>query len=360
MIRQVLILLLIFVLQIPKAQTIDLSSADAFFDITTDIKSGKEISKEQWKRFEKSSVYRRFASRDNPFLINTIKESIELVFRKTEKNKYQIDSLLSISEEKIKQDRKWLLKKLIVENYININKHYNEIKSFRKEYDFESLIYKSRKKLSAFLIHPIDSLTNLKPIHFFMLNADAKNEENAIIVDLNSFYNLTDKQRVELITHEYFHNYRERFENHKFNYKSDLNYMIDMIQNEGIADMIDKAIGYEEFYSREPFTYLSPLMVKSYNSAENDLERLHKVVLQYSLNKITKDWMVDSLLNIVKFNGHPIGFYMANQIVKAGYRKQMIKTFYEPLEFYKLYNKAAKKRNLFLLSDEFMEFVFKR
>lgn len=70
--------------------------------------------------------------------------------------------------------------------------------------------------------------------------------------------------------------------------------------------------------------------------------------------------MVDGIIEIVKFNGHPIGFYMANKIVSAGYRKQLIESFYDPFEFYKLYNMAAKRSDSFQLSDEFMKFIFER
>jgi hypothetical protein len=214
-------------------------------------------------------------------------------------------------------------------------------------------------KLSSFLGHPIDSLTGLKPLHFFFASADAADKEDAIIADLNLIYRQTEGQRIALIAHEYFHNYRERFENHYFNHKCDLNYTIDMIQNEGIADIIDKTEGYEKYYSYDFFeTDLSTIMTELYNSAEKDLERLHNLVIEYSQNKISKDSMVDGIIEIVKFNGHPIGFYMANKIVSAGYRKQMIETFYDPFEFYKLYNMAAKKNDSFYLSNEFMEFIF--
>lgn len=74
-------------------------------------------------------------------------------------------------------------------------------------------------------------------------------------------------------------------------------------------------------------------MVDLYNSAEKDLERLQDLIIQYSKKEIPEDSMVDGLLEILKFNGHPMGYYMANQIVSAGYGKQMIETFYDPFEF---------------------------
>lgn len=72
---------------------------------------------------------------------------------------------------------------------------------------------------------------------------------------------------------------------------------------------------------------------------------------------MTENEMTDEMLEIVKFNGHPIGSYMSTQIIKAGYGHEMLKTFYNPYQFYSLYNKAAKKLNLFQLSDEFMDYL---
>jgi hypothetical protein len=342
-----------------EAQSVDLSSVDAFFDVTSSLKSGKEISIDQWSNFDNSTVYKQYSNRENKFIINTIIESIQLVFGETETS--AIDSILYISKGEMTQNKELLVKKLFVDNYININDNYEDILLFRNSYDFEGLVNESRLKLSSFLEHPIDSLSGLKSLYFFFADADAADREDAIIADLNLIYSQSEEQRIELIAHEYFHNYRERFENHEFNYKCDLNYMIDMIQNEGIADMIDKTEGYEKHYSNDFYEPdLSTIMVELYNSAEKDLKRLHNLVIEYSQNEISKDSMVDSLLEIVKFNGHPIGFYMSNQIVNAGYRKQMIETFYDPFEFYKLYNMAAKKKDSFQLSVEFMEFIFKR
>lgn len=362
MIKQIAIIsILNLTIQLLNAQTVDLSSVDAFFDITTTLKLGEDVSNEQWEKFDNSTVYKQFANSDDKFLIGTIKKSMFVVFENTVVNTSHIDSILSISKEEMKEDKKLLLKKLIVENYIDLNENYSNVQSFRDGYNFESIINAARYKLSTFLGHSIDSIIDLKPLHFFVLSADAKAGANAIIIDLNLFYKLTEKQRIELVAHEYFHDYRKRFENHDFNYKCDLNYTIDMIQNEGIADMIDKTEGYREYYLSEIWkSDLSPIMIQLYDSAEKDLERLHELILKYESNSITEAQMVDELLKFVKFNGHPIGFYMANQIVQAGYEKQMVSSFYNPFEFYRLYNESAKKNDLFVMSDKFMNFVFDR
>ncbi len=40
--------------------------------------------------------------------------------------------------------------------------------------------------------------------------------------------------------------------------------------------------------------------------------------------------MIDKLLEVYKFNGHAIGFYMSSQIVKAGFKDEMVINFYNP------------------------------
>jgi hypothetical protein len=67
--------------------------------------------------------------------------------------------------------------------------------------------------------------------------------------------------------------------------------------------------------------------------------------------------MEAEIQDIVRFNGHPIGFFMANQIVCAGSKSELLETFYNPYEFYRLYNKAAEQQHLFLLSDEFLDYL---
>ena len=77
----------------------------------------------------------------------------------------------------------------------------------------------------------------------------------------------------------------------------------------------------------------------------------------YYKGDVSEKEMVDKLLGIVKYKGQPIGFFMANHIVSSGYKNEMVKTFYNPYEFFNLYNKAAKEQNLFQLSDEFMDYL---
>jgi len=120
--------------------------------------------------------------------------------------------------------------------------------------------------------------------------------------------------------------------------------------------LIDKSEGYEKYYT-ETLPEMVESMVSLYNQAQEDLERLQNLSIRYTKNEISENDIGDEVLEIVKYRGHPIGFFMANHIVSAGYKSEMLKTFYNPYEFYKLYNKAAEKQNLFQLNSEFLDYL---
>jgi hypothetical protein len=338
------------------AQTVDLTSVDEFFNVTSTLKEGKEISKTQWGKFDSSICYKNYAARQNKFVINTIKNTIRIVFGKD--SLFEKDSILNITKTQMKMNPKMMFKKNLLINYLNINSNYDSIKSFRENYNFNELFKKSIQRLNSFLGQSLDSTIKFKPIYFLFITADGKNNDEALYIDLNFIYKKTESQRIDFLAHELFHNYREYSENHDFNYKSDLNHILDMIQNEGIADLIDKSEGYKSYFTENgELSELGEIFTDLYNNVQNDMEILQDLVVKYSNGKISENKMIDGLMEVVKYNGHPIGFYMANQIVRAGYQNQMLKTFYDPYEFYSLYNKVAKEQNLFQFNNEFMVYL---
>ena len=63
---------------------------------------------------------------------------------------------------------------------------------------------------------------------------------------------------------------------------------------EGIADQIDKAIGYEKYYSEVIRSIeLSEIMINLYNQAEDDLKKLQNIIVSYSKGEISENDMID-------------------------------------------------------------------
>ena len=61
--------------------------------------------------------------------------------------------------------------------------------------------------------------------------------------------------------------------------------------------------------------------------------------------------------SIYKYNGHALGFYISNQIIKAGLRDEMIKEFHNPYEFFRLYSLTLPKDEEASLNDDFLHFL---
>lgn len=129
-----LIILLISNYSISVAQDVDLTSVDEFFKVTSTLKAGKEISQKQWEQFDSSSAYAIFSQNKNKKIIHVIKSSIQKVFG----NK--------VTNEEIPNDKTGLLEKLVLTNYQDINDNYLSIKSFRDNYDFNTLLMKAKQK----------------------------------------------------------------------------------------------------------------------------------------------------------------------------------------------------------------------
>ena len=339
--RNLFFLLFLITSSFTFAQNVDLSSVDEFFKITYKLKNGEEISDNDWNNFEKSKAYAIFT---NKYIIDIAKLSIRNVFGSCNIN---IDNSNN------------LLKTLVLANYEEINYNYSSLKTFRDNYDFESLIYNAKSRLQSFLMCELDSSVEWKPVYFLFLSKDGQDRDSAIVIDLNLIYKMTEEERINFLAHEFFHVYRAHFEHHEFNYANDINFAIDMIANEGIADQIDKYnMDYEQYYSTVIGSQeLKDEFINLYENAEKDIEYLQDIIVQYSKSQIDKETCIDKLLEIYKYNGHALGFYMSNQIIMAGLKDEMIKEFYKPYEFYRLYSLALYKNKGISLNDDFLGFL---
>ena len=192
--KRILLLLFLINSSLTFAQNVDLTSVDEFFKITDKLKNGKEIDEEQWSQFESSTAYSIMDSR----IIDIVKTSINYVFGDSE-------SMMNLENTN-------MLERLFVENYKEVNNNYSDIKVFRDNYDFETLVTKAKFRLQSFLgCEMLDSSAKLKPVFFQFLYADAQDRDEAIVVDLNFIYRMDEDARVNLIAHEFFHAYRRHF-----------------------------------------------------------------------------------------------------------------------------------------------------
>ena len=156
-----------------------------------------------------------------------------------------------------------------------------------------------------------------------------------------------------MLAHEMFHTYRAKFVN--WNTNSLLFQGLNKFQDEGIADLIDKNDIESFFELGTPQEFIN-LFVSAYNNTPQTLNNLDIIVNSFINNEISEEQFNEEVkkgLSMFKANG----YYIAKLIKDAGLMDEMLKTFYSPVEFLKLYNIAAKKENIYVLSDKLIKFA---
>ena len=335
---------------------IDLSSVDCFIKMAKELSEGKNPDETEWKELSETGGY-------NPAVASEFRRSIYPAMMKYAfgpQYEHERDSILSIPYDD--PDGKKTFSKVTLENYLKVKDKLKEVEDFRNAYDFNSIESAANQMLKAFLANPVDSLIYFPPVYFRFFECDAQVIDGSIMVmDFNLFETLSPEKRINLITHEMFHFYRSNFENRAFIDAYPLMQQIDKLQNEGIADLIDKDSGIEggtetmKLYSDFPFfinTYSD-----AYNNPSDILRRLDSITAAYANNEIDKEEFESKVSNYFVFGGHPNGHNMVDMITKAGLKDELLKNFYSPFEFLRSYNKAAKIENGYVFSKEFMNYM---
>ncbi|MDR2907867.1 MAG: hypothetical protein LBU91_07770 [Bacteroidales bacterium] len=336
---------------------IDLSSVDKFFEIADKVASNKDVSEEDWKDMSKTLGYRnRFA----PYKV--IPEMLIVAYSNNQQVKR--DSILNLSWENT-EDFMEELAQITLINFLDMKEHQKELKLFRETYDFDAIKNHSMDRLKSFLIYPtVDTLIVFPRIALLCQESEAQYNVigglPAIIMDFNKFYKDTEEERINFLAHEMFHSYRDnvrtKLANNDIN--SYLYWELSKLQNEGIADLIDKTEDLIKSYGLEgaPQEYID-LFVSSYDNTPQILNDLDVMTRSLINKEISEEQFNEKMEDFFLFNGHANGYYMAKLIKNAGYMDEMLNTFYSPVEFVKLYNKAAQKEQTYMFSDEFIKFV---
>jgi hypothetical protein len=358
--KKILILAVSFALTLTATaqQIIDLSSVDKFFEIAEKIQSNQDVSEDDWKDLRRTSGYRgRFA----PYEI--IPEMLLVAFSNNQQSKR--DSILNLPTEIIMQDWHAELTQETLLNFLDMKKNQKELKLFRETYDFDGIKNRSIDRLKSFLIyHVVDTLFVFPSISLLCQEPNWQYNiiggVQSIIMDFNLFFKQTEEERVNVLAHEMFHMYRDNYRTeivkiNKINYPYFFR-ELSKLQNEGIADLIDKK-GLECHIDEDDSQELIDLIVSTYNNTPQILNNLDIIVNSYINKEISEEQLNEKMNRFFFYGGRINGLYMIELIRDAGLFDEMLKTFYSPVEFLKLYNKAAKKKNIYVLSDVFMRFA---
>ena len=156
--------------------------------------------------------------------------------------------------------------------------------------------------------------------------------------------------------HEFFHFYRAKKSDFRFPGQNSDDYTIvwilDQIENEGIADQINvKQLYYEDGCLTD-----SEAAQKTYEQqkiAPEELRELDDILAGIHDHPNWKYGLGQQARKTITRSGHAAGFYMSNVILKHFPTNELARIARNPFQFFRLYNRAAKlERNVPVFSDK--------
>lgn len=330
----VTLLLISFSIQ---AQTINIEAVTKYWELTDSLKQNKPLTDEKWARFINIEGNKTYADSEfDSVRLARYRKAIEIVYMPVN------DSLL---QARLKA-KDW---------YCTLAKRYKDEEQELKSYlanTIQNPAYFNHAYQYVYEYLPKKSqhhVTNLK-LYYNCLSNDAISYPNGLFFSLLSVVNNAQTEQGTLEAHELHHRLREEKDVYLHQDKKDFGILwaIRNIPNEGIADMIDKP--WEK--NDDIKDWLIDPAAATIKSLDSCL-----IVMAAGKDSAQTERYYRNLLK--RTTGHMPGFYMAQIIVKNGYKKQMVELSYNPFAFFYLYNKAASKdkENPCLFSDKSIAYL---
>lgn len=194
-------------------------------------------------------------------------------------------------------------------------------------------------------------------IFIVAIDNDALVDQGRIVFTLWSVYN-QDKLKYGILgAHEMHHVLRKPIDFKVEPSEEGIFYLLQTILNEGSADMIDKKYSFEKADDVVYEYHFDELLLTKPDSI---IRVIDTAIQEMAGTKGQKYPTVKQFRNLMNYSsGHNPGYYMADIIVRNGYRKELIKHIQNPFQFIILYNASAKRDKLHppVFSDTTIDYI---
>jgi predicted SprT family Zn-dependent metalloprotease len=201
-----------------------------------------------------------------------------------------------------------------------------------------NLSEKIQQNISEFLSENVKSKVEINSINVYVGFLGVKDatvfDENSISYDFTLFENQNEEEFAKLCSHELYHliglRYRKKI---NFNYSKPIQVLLGSIQEEAIADQIDKSKKY--------------ILNKDYINSEEFKTSISKIknLNEYLAKEINEKDMQTLFTEFGQNGGHIPGRFMGMSISKNDKMKVVLKKQFNPYYFILAYNKSAEKWN---------------
>lgn len=326
-------------------------SAAGILDIGENIHAGKVIDERTWEQLFDTEGYRRYlATSQRDLLCSMIKDAT--VFAFSPDRGAEIDSLLLLTPDE--NDYRTIM----FQNICRLARRQDEARRFLEETDFPKLLSRADRLVLRYLPkRAVSGDVALNDLYLICTIPDASVRNQSVLLDLTLAMDMTEDEIVQLLAHEFFHNYRESTLTDE---SGDTFWKIfNCFENEGIADLIDKGEHPEAMYARYGASF-EELYLNEYRNSSSTLQKLDSLLVVFKAKPVEGEY--GPVADLLVFNGHPTGYYMTRLIREEGLENELLNIFDSPAAFAELYNKAALRKNNrggkeYLLSKDLLDYL---
>jgi hypothetical protein len=350
--KQIFILLVLGILNLQgfsQDSKIDFSAVDLFWPIVDKLKQDSNPSEEEWNKILATPFYKHYAYSSDK-IRNGIKEFIKTAFMPGRKNR--LDSILNGPDNDYR--------KAMYLHVINAVKEKPELQLYQKKLLKSKFVDSLATIAQLYLPKGTIKRINNPKVTFGFYQPDANGGINGITLDLKFTKDYHDFTL--MVAHEMHHYYVENIRRKMAVISNDSAYgLINafiQLQFEGIADQIDKeSLLAVDGKGIPPFLY--NLFRSNYENPAQNLVKVDSLLKVIYHNPETVKSNGELIRELLPLGSHPHGYYMS-QIIKSVYgTRELISTVYNPFDFIRLYNKAARKKGLFSFSKEAIAYLDK-
>ena len=347
----------------------EFTGVNEFYMIVDILKQNKEPSKKQWERLFETPGYKRL-SQEIP---EDFFRKLIIVSYMLGKDKEKEKLLVKMSKQENKFWEMFTINSFTAFEYSYRNREeiietINELKTYP---------YTEKAVTEALNFLPESSVTDYPFVSFVIfpdsrgyipiciaINNKLKEKENLsdeIINKLNEQGYSPERISVLGLAHEFFHYYRDKELDFKMPERNsdefDLIWILNQIENEGIADQIDQK---QLYFGKGCFveTEIVNLKLEEQKKQPDMVRKLDSLLIEFQKNPIQRKTLGRKIRYLPSRSGHPLGFYMANIIHEQFGKEPLIDVVRNPFAFFCLYNEAAKKDSKApIFSDKSIELI---
>jgi len=304
----------------------DFSAMDKIWEIISILEHDEEPPEEAWTGLIRTPGYAALVLHERGYGLNFLRQNLRLVFKPS-----MADELKKRSDSRA------------VRHFLEFKEKREAIRNFQVRMQDPSVQEEAMVLLKSWFPQGMLDGCEPAPAAFILFDKDARGGYGLLIFDI--LYALEEGEEfIPLFAHEAFHYYRGKSAAYD---EGDLlithEYIlmaIDMIQNEGIADQIDKVTTLFEGGSRYNTDYAVRYR-KNMAETPRILGRLDDCLCRLTEDNPDYGKIGSEMISAVPMSGHPTGYFMTRAILKSCSKEELVRIYNNPFAFFYLYNIAA-------------------